>query len=350
MVGARPQFIKAAALSLEFSCQPGIEEIVVHTGQHYDKNMSEIFFRELNLPKPKYTLVKPDGNNAIMISHTLSELTKIIEYEKPNFILVYGDTDSTLAGAIAANKNGIRLIHVEAGLRSFDLNMPEEVNRKLTDNVADILFTTDDIATKNLQNEGCNAYTVEAGDIMLETLNLVKPLLKKRTPNDYALVTLHRKSNVENEKNLTEIAKAISVIAENRRIIFPVHPRTKERIVSVLTQFHCNQENLQLINPVGYIEMMELLLNSNFVITDSGGLQKEAVALQKPCVVLRTETEWKLLEKQNQLVTLDEITAQNILKKMAFNFNDNVTISDNIAKPSTIICKEILKFHSEVSA
>ena len=347
MIGARPQFIKAAALSLEIKNRANINEVIVHTGQHYDQNMSGIFFDQLRMPKPNYTLTKPAGNNSEMISGVISELNRIIFVEKPDYLLVYGDTDTTLAGALAANKNKLKLIHVEAGLRSFNIDMPEEVNRRVTDMVSCINFATDDIAVRNLQNEKTAGQVAKVGDIMLETLQIVLPELEQLQIGNYVLSTVHRQSNVDNENNLFEIVQALVQISQNQNVIIPVHPRTREKFINILKNLDYNPDKFKIIEPVGYIEMMQLLQSCSFVITDSGGLQKEAVMLQKPCIVLRLETEWKALEQKKYLVTLDNISTHNILSKLNFEFhrfNEFTKAKYNISKK---ICDYILNYHEQ---
>lgn len=347
MIGARPQFIKAAALSLEIKNRANINEVIVHTGQHYDQNMSGIFFDQLRMPKPNYTLTKPAGNNSEMISSVISELNRIIFIEKPDYLLVYGDTDTTLAGALAANKNKLKLIHVEAGLRSFNIDMPEEVNRRVTDMVSCINFVTDDIAVRNLETEKTAGQVVKVGDIMLETLQLVLPELEKLQIRNYVLSTVHRPSNVDNENNLFEIVQALVQISQDQNVIIPVHPRTREKFIHILKNLDYNPDKLKIIEPVGYIEMMQLLQSCSFVITDSGGLQKEAVMLQKPCIVLRLETEWKALEQKKYLVTLDNISTRNILSKLNFEFhrfNEFAVTKYNVSKK---ICDYILNYHKQ---
>jgi UDP-GlcNAc3NAcA epimerase len=348
VIGARPQFIKAAALSVRFMDDPGITEVIVHTGQHYDENMSQVFFNELSIPSPKYVLKKPSGNNLDMIANHLIELNKIIKLEQPDYLLVYGDTDSTLSGAIAANKNCVNLIHIESGLRSFNLDMPEENNRKLADCIADLLFTTDKTAQANLRNENISGKSVLVGDIMLETLSLVRDKLPKpsRTIN-YAIATIHRPSNIDSAENLEEILKALVELSKQWKIIIPTHPRSRKIIADALIRLNVSTEYIELIDPVGYLDMMSLVQYSQIVLTDSGGLQKEAVYLKRPCLVLRCETEWKFLENNNFVKVLDKIKCLEIVQKAHAEYNCDFSLLPDATNVSFKICKELREYHNE---
>ena len=341
-MGARPQFIKAAALSNQINLRNDFEEVMVHTGQHYDGNMSKIFFDQLSLPRPNYELKKAAGDNVDMIAHQLIELNQIIKFERPDYVLVYGDTDTTLAGALVANKNKVKLVHVESGLRSFNIDMPEENNRKLTDCISDLLFTTDEIAINNLRSENAYGEKLLVGDIMLETLYLIKAnvnLYEKVDP--YALVTLHRPSNVDQPKILNEILSALCVLSQDLDIIIPVHPRVGPKISQILGSINYGKNNIKLIEPLGYVEMLKLLNNASLVLTDSGGLQKEAVYLQKPCVVLRLETEWKYLQQRKYIHVLDDLTRDDILIKSQETFYDNYSELPDPTLVSKKICEKI---------
>lgn len=348
VIGARPQFIKAAALSARIAKTEGMVEVIAHTGQHYDANMSQVFFDDLGLPAPTYVMEKPKGNNLDMIAHQLVELNKIIGIEMPDYLLVYGDTDSTLAGAIAANKNNVKLVHVEAGLRSFNMDMPEENNRKITDCISDLLFTTDSIATSNLQNENSIGETEQVGDIMLETLLLVRQSLGP-APLDgsYAVATFHRPSNVDVHNNLLEILKAMAELSKERKIVIPTHPRSQQNIMRTLAELNEPDIDIQLIDPLGYVAMMELVKGSEFVFTDSGGLQKEAVYLNKPCLVLREETEWKVLEAENFLKTVPSIEFETIISIARSKFS---TDFERLPDPSSVskkICRKIKEHYGK---
>jgi UDP-GlcNAc3NAcA epimerase len=303
IVGARPQFIKAAALSIALR-ENNINEIIIHTGQHYDKNMSDVFFRELNIPKVKYNLNINNLNHGAMTGLMMMEIEKIIIKEKPNFIMVYGDTNSTLAGALAGKKLNIKIIHVEAGLRSYNIQMPEEVNRIVTDRISDILFCPSSGAKKNLFEEGQNIFDCiinVSGDVMEDALNLFMPIAEKKSKilkkynlkkNQFCICTLHRQENTDNQKKLKNIVLALNSISKNYNIIMPIHPRTE----SVLRKYNLDLM-VNLIPPVSYLDMLVLLKNCGLVMTDSGGLQKEAYFMDKYCITLRNETEWVELVK-----------------------------------------------------
>lgn len=297
VVGARPQFVKAAALSREMAKHPDITEVLVHTGQHYDANMSDIFFDELEIPKPNYNLSVANLNHGAMTGRMLEGIEQVILKEKPNMVLVYGDTNSTLAGALAAKKMHIKLAHVEAGLRSFDMQMPEEINRILTDRISDLLFCPTEQAVKNLRAEGfdnfdCNIY--QTGDIMYDAAlyyaqKAVKmPEIMQKIPREnYVLCTIHRAENTDNPERLKSIFEALDAINKEIKIILPLHPRTK----TILAKENINTD-VTIIEPVGYLIMTQLIKHCELVITDSGGLQKESYFFGKKCVVLRDSTEW----------------------------------------------------------
>ncbi|MCF8714886.1 UDP-N-acetylglucosamine 2-epimerase (non-hydrolyzing) [Joostella atrarenae] len=302
IVGARPQFIKAAVVSREFAKSKEIKEIIVHTGQHFDTNMSDIFFEEMQIPKPDYNLNINGLSHGAMTGQMLEKIEEVLLKERPDWVLVYGDTNSTLAGALAAKKLHIRVVHVEAGLRSFNDKMPEEINRILTDRISNILFCPTNTALKNLKNEGydnLNAKVVLSGDVMEDAAIFYKKLAKKPKnvdlEDDFILITLHRAENTDDEVKLREIFETLEDVAKNTQIIFPLHPRTKVK----LKQYNIDLKNITVIEPVGYLEMVYLLDKTKLVITDSGGLQKEAFFFNTPCVTLRDETEWVELIENN---------------------------------------------------
>lgn len=304
VIGARPQFIKAAPFSEEFR-RKNIE-ILVHTGQHYDQNMSEIFFDELGIPKPDYNLGVGSGSHGKQTARMLEGIEEIILKEKPDGLLVYGDTNSTLAGALAASKLHIPVYHVEAGLRSYNKLMPEEQNRILTDHISDILMCPTQTAVDNLKKEGITSGVVNTGDIMYEAvlrnINISKQKysngvwseeivsenrkLKQLTDKDYYLATIHRAENTDDPDKLTNIFKAFNEL--DRPVLLPLHPRTKKLIKDLAVPL----SNALIIQPVGYLLMLYLTSNARMVITDSGGLQKEAYFLKTPCTTLRDQTEW----------------------------------------------------------
>jgi UDP-GlcNAc3NAcA epimerase len=311
VVGARPQFIKASALSRAVKKFDNVEEIIVHTGQHFDKNMSDIFFEEMEIPTPKYQLEINSLSHGAMTGRMLEEIEKVILLEKPDYLLVYGDTNSTLAGALAAKKLHVKVAHVEAGLRSFNMNMPEEINRILTDRISDFLFCPTDTAIKNLTNEGydnidCNI--VKTGDVMYDaalfyaqkaavnSTVLATHSLKKEK---YVLATIHRQENTDNDENLSQIVKALNEINTKLDVVVPLHPRTRKMLEQkgITPAF-------KIIDPVGYIDMVQLTANAKLIMTDSGGLQKEAFFFHKNCVTMREQTEWvELVENGFNLTT-----------------------------------------------
>lgn len=297
IIGARPQFVKAAVISRVFQQRDDVEEILVHTGQHYDHNMSEIFFEEMEIPKPKYNLSINGLDHGAMTGQMLEKIEEVIKIENPEWVLVYGDTNSTLAGALAAKKKHVKVAHIEAGLRSFNIKMPEEINRILTDRISDILFAPTQTAIDNLKSEGYDnleAKVVRSGDVMLDAGMFYAQKSEERATlpssmfeGDFILCTLHRAENTDDKNRLTSIVDALNEIHETTRIVVPLHPRTS----GLLEKFGLKL-NVDLIDPVGYFDMIELLKNCSLVMTDSGGLQKEAYFFEKNCVTMRDETEW----------------------------------------------------------
>jgi len=294
ILGARPQFIKAGTVSREIAKHNDIDEVIVHTGQHYDTNMSDIFFEEMQIPKPNYFLGIGGKTHGAMTGQMMEKIEEVALRENPDWVLVYGDTNSTLAGALVATKLHIKLAHIEAGLRSFNMKMPEEITRILTDRVSNILFCPTKTAIDNLKNEGFDSFdckVVHSGDVMYDGALFYKKLAKKppyKIEDNFILCTIHRAENTDNENRLKSIFEALNEIGEEREIVLPLHPRTK-KIVQAL---NIDTQNLTIIEPVGYLEMVWLIDNCALVMTDSGGLQKEAYFFQKPCITLRDETEW----------------------------------------------------------
>jgi len=296
IVGARPQFIKAAVLSREIIKRKGIKEIIIHTGQHYDKNMSAVFFEEMNIPKPDYNLNINGLTHGAMTGQMLEKIEAVLIKEKPDWVLVYGDTNSTLAGALAAKKLHIKLAHVEAGLRSFNMKMPEEVNRILTDRISDILFCPTAAAITNLDKEGYKNIDTKillSGDVMEDAANFYRSEEKKpkgfKLETEFILSTVHRAENTDDKNKLTKIFNTLSKVSKTKPVVLPLHPRTKSKLI----EFNIKIDNsITILPPVSYLEMVYLLNNSKMVITDSGGVQKEAFFFKKPCITLREETEW----------------------------------------------------------
>lgn len=299
VVGARPQFIKAAAVSRALASEPRLTEVMVHTGQHFDPNMSRVFFDELSIPEPRHNLEVHSLGHGAMTGRMLERLEEVVLQEKPDLVLVYGDTNSTLAGALVARKLHVPLAHVEAGLRSFNLRMPEEVNRILTDRISDLLCCPTTRAVENLRAEGFERFScrvVQTGDVMqdsalhygrlaAERSTLVDRLSLRGGP--FALCTLHRAENTDDPGRLAAIVEALHQVARELPVVLPLHPRTTAAIRRQGLSI-----DLRVIEPVGYLDMIGLLRETQLVLTDSGGLQKEAYFFGKPCVTLRDETEW----------------------------------------------------------
>ena len=332
ILGARPQFIKAGSVSREIVKHKEIEEVLVHTGQHYDANMSDIFFDEMKIPKPNYFLGIGGKSHGAMTGQMIEKIEEVCIKEKPDWVLVYGDTNSTLAGAIVSSKLHIKLAHIEAGLRSFNMKMPEEVNRILTDRVSNILFCPTDTAVKNLKKEGFpflmtngEQRIANVGDVMQDGAIFYKHLSVKPSidfKDNFILCTIHRAENTDDEVRLKSIFDALNEIAIEKQIILPLHPRTKK----IIDNLNLMTENLTIIDPVGYLEMVWLIDHCSLVMTDSGGLQKEAYFFKKQCITLRDDTEWvELIDiGVNTLVGADKT---KILK--AYKNNNTFKLEDN---------------------
>ncbi len=299
VVGARPNYMKVAPIHRSFQkYKDRIKHLICHTGQHYDVNMSKIFFEELELPQPEFYLGVGSGSHAEQTAKIMIEFEKVLLNEKPDLVIVVGDVNSTIACSLVAVKLGIKVAHVEAGLRSFDRTMPEEINRLLTDQIADYLFVTEKSGLENLKNEGiADEKIFFVGNTMIDSLVYYLPKIEMSQilnelnlkEKEYVVITLHRPSNVDNPENLIKIFEQFRKIADKYKIVFPIHPRTKKTIQS--TNFHYNHINFLLIDPVGYISFIKLVKNSIAVITDSGGIQEETTFLKIPCLTLRENTE-----------------------------------------------------------
>lgn len=318
LVGARPQFVKAAALSRIFNLHYShkVDEIIVHSGQHYDNKMSTVFFKELEIPLPKYNLGVGSGSHANQTAEATIKLEKILINEEPDCLIVYGDTNTTLAGTLAASKLNIPIAHIESGLRSFNQTMPEEINRIITDALSTFLFCPTEESVKNLNHlksdkkgatSSLNPWVENVGDIMLDSSlfysnkasNEILTRLEIQ-PNGYVLATLHRDFNTDNKKRLKDIFSTLNKLGERLTIVMPLHPRTVQKLKE-----HNLQElnNIKIIPPVSYLEMLALESNSKFIITDSGGVQKEAFFFKKPSLILRKETEWiEIVDNGNALL------------------------------------------------
>lgn len=333
ILGARPQFIKAGSVSREIAKHSGLKELIVHTGQHYDANMSDVFFSEMKIPKPDYFLGIGGSSHGAMTGQMIEKIESILVKEKPDWVMVYGDTNSTLAGAIAATKLHIKIAHVEAGLRSFNMQMPEEVNRILTDRVSSLLFCPTQSAIHNLNIEGVNSWTTAnaylSGDVMQDGALFYKQLANKPEnipfKGKYILATVHRAENTDSEVRLVEIVEALNELSHRTQVVLPLHPRTRQKLKSLSIKL---SSNIMFIEPVGYLNMVWLIDNCELVMTDSGGLQKEAFFFGKPCITLRDETEWvELIEHQfNVLVGADKQKIINTYHQFTFNSDYSVNL------------------------
>jgi len=317
LIGARPQIIKEAILNNEFK-KHNVEEILVHSGQHYDFNMSDIFFQSLNVKTPDYNLGIGSGTHGEMTGRIMIKFEKIVMKEKPEVILVYGDTNTTLAGALVGAKLKIPVAHVEAGIRQEPKDMPEEINRVVTDHISTFLFCPSKIAVKNLENEGITKGVYFVGDVMYDLFKIMEPKFEDEaykefglSENEYIVLTLHRDFNVDNKEKLEKILKALKEISKIKPIFFPIHPRTKKRIKEF--GFERYLENVVMSEPLDYPKLMGIVKHSNKVITDSGGLQKEAYFAGKRCVVLMPDTGWRELVEAGWNMLADE---NNLVEKV----------------------------------
>lgn len=297
IVGARPQFIKSAVVSRLL--QHKVDEIIIHTGQHYDNNLSEIFFKDLDIPTPKYNLGVGSGSHGVQTGEMLARIEEVLVEENPDLVIVYGDTNSTLAGALAAVKLHIKVAHVEAGLRSYNRCMPEEINRVLTDHISDLLFCPSENAIQNLAKEGIEDGVMNVGDVMADSLFFATEKAKGHSkileklgvlPGTYMLATVHRAENTDDPKRLKNILQAFTALDDP--VIFPIHPRTKKAIFEHQLESLVEDSNVRIIEPLGYLDMVRIEESAKAILTDSGGIQKEAYWLQVPCITLRDETEW----------------------------------------------------------
>lgn len=298
VIGARPQFVKAAVVSHILAASPECEEVLVHTGQHFDRNMSDVFFDELEISPPNYNLGIDSLSHAAMTGRMMEQLENVILAENPDLVLVYGDTNSTLAGALTARKLHKKVAHIEAGLRSFNIKMPEEINRILTDRISDLLFCPTQTAVDNLKKEGYENFScqvINSGDVMFDAALFYRDKIRRQNQsilknlpfNEFVLCTVHREENTNEEENLRGIFEALNEIHRQIPVVLPLHPRTQKFL-----GLYQIETNVHLISPVGYLDMLVLLDKCSLVLTDSGGLQKEAYFLKKKCITLRDMTEW----------------------------------------------------------
>ncbi len=367
IIGARPQIIKAAALSraIKNNFSNEIEEIIVHTGQHYDQNMSQVFFDELGIPAPNYNLGVGSGKHGEQTAKMIEGIEDILLKENPDYLVVYGDTNSTLAGAIAASKIHIPIVHIEAGLRSFNKAMPEEINRICCDHCSTMLFSPTATGYKNLINEGFNPenkkpFTIDnpgiyhCGDVMYDnSLHFGSTVNSQQTtdfiPKDnYILCTIHRNNNTDEAKRLSAIIKALLRLSKEEEIVIPLHPRTKKLLdVNLSSDIYnelINNERIHIIPPASFLEMISLEKNASIVITDSGGVQKEAYFFKKPCIIMRSETEWKEIVEVGSAIIADA-NEENIVNGY-YHFKDNkITEYPELfgdGKAAEFICNELI--------
>lgn len=348
IVGARPQFIKLTCLSKIL--REKFNEIIVHTGQHYDSNLSKLFFEELKISDPDYNLEVGSSSQALQTGNMLIELEKVYIKERPDLVIVFGDTNSTISGALSAVKMNIPVLHIEAGLRSYNREMPEEINRIATDHMSDFLFAPTGVAMKNLEKEGLGERSYLTGDIMVDALkfNLPKALTRSNilkelniAKNDYFLLTLHRPYNVDDPIKLSKLLNLSGKI--NKRVVFPIHPRTKKVIKesNIIVM-----DNIILIQPVGYLDFIYLEKNAFKIITDSGGIQKEAYILKKPCITIRPETEWieTVTDGWNVLLEPDSENFVDVIENFEPEKEQSDIFGNNVAKRMIhLIEKVILK-------
>lgn len=327
VVGTRPNFVKIAPLMKEFSKYKDLEVKLVHTGQHYDKNMSDCFFKDLKIPHPDIFLGVSSGNQAEQTANILIKFNKVLEEENPNLVLVVGDVNSTVACALATVKKDIKLAHVEAGLRSFNRKMPEEINRIITDHISNFLFTTEVSANKNLIKEGITRGVYFVGNVMIDCLKLNLDKIDKSTILNklnlkeklFILATFHRAENVDEKSNLENIIKIINDISEIKKVIFPCHPRTKNNL-KVFNLMDSLNKNISIIEPLGYLDFIKLEKHAYCVLTDSGGIQEETTFLGTPCLTARKETERPITTEigTNTMVDLNQKNIKQMIKDLEF--------------------------------
>jgi UDP-GlcNAc3NAcA epimerase len=372
IIGARPQIIKASALSraIRVGFKEKIEEKIVHTGQHYDTNMSDIFFEELGIPLPDFNLAVGSLGHGAQTAIMIEKLEEIFIAEKPDAVVVYGDTNSTLAAAIAASKIGISLIHIEAGLRSFNKAMPEEINRIMCDHVSTLLFTPTASGINNLKKEGfnlnCNSKATldhpnvyHCGDIMYDNSLYFSEVADSKSTiiadlnlksNGFILTTIHRNANTDDPQRLSDIIRALidAVTTHNLTLVLPLHPRTQKMLpIQLDKELHAkliNNSNIKIIDPVGFFDIIALEKNSKLIVTDSGGLQKEAYFFGKPCVILREQTEWvEIVEVGNAvLVDANPSKIKMAIDEFLTNFEQPFPAIFGDGQAGTFICEKIV--------
>lgn len=371
VIGARPQIIKAAALSraIKEHFEKEVKEVIVHTGQHYDDNMSQVFFDELGIPAPNYNLGVGSASHGVQTAKMIEGIEEILLKEKPDYIVLYGDTNSTLAGAVAASKIHVPIVHIEAGLRSFNKSMPEEINRICCDHCSTLLFSPTATGYKNLVNEGFNPdnkrrFTIDnpgiyhCGDVMYDNSKHFANIADKKSQIldkeglrgvDYVICTIHRDNNTDQPERLNAIFKALLKISESKTVVLPLHPRTSKllnvNLEKSLFEKITNNPNIKILPPASFLDMIVLERHAQMVVTDSGGVQKEAFFFQKPCLILRTETEWKEIVECGAAVITDA-DEERIIKSFN-NYMENPPhkfpeiFGDG--KAAEFICKEMLE-------
>lgn len=331
IVGARPNFMKIAPLMDAYKAYPEVNPILVHTGQHYDKKMSDLFFRELCIPEPDINLGVGSASHAVQTAEIMKAFEIVIVKQKPDIVIVVGDVNSTIACGLVTVKMGVKLAHIEAGLRSFDRTMPEEINRLLTDSISDLLFCTEQSGVDNLKKEGVPEEKIFlVGNVMIDSLQKNIDKTEKSTildklelnGNNFAVLTLHRPANVDNPQVFRQILDALVAVQKDMPVIFPVHPRTNNNLLSnTLGKRVCEMPGLRMIDPLGYLDFVKLMSSAYVVLTDSGGIQEETTILRIPCLTLRENTERPITIKygSNQLVGTDTGKIISAYKKILAN-------------------------------
>ena len=371
VIGARPQIIKAAALSraIREHFSKEVQEVIVHTGQHYDDNMSQVFFDELGIPQPDYNLGVGSASHGVQTAKMIEGIEEILLKENPDYLVLYGDTNSTLAGAIAASKIHVPIVHIEAGLRSFNKSMPEEINRICCDHCSTLLFSPTATGFKNLINEGFNPdnkkkFTIDnpgiyhCGDVMYDNSKYFANIADNKSQIldkeglrgvDYVLCTIHRDNNTDQPERLNAIFKALLNISESKTVVLPLHPRTSKllniNLEKTLLERITNKPNIKILPPASFLDMIVLERHAQMVVTDSGGVQKEAFFFQKPCLILRTETEWKeIVECGAAVITdADEEKIVESFKDFIENPPHNYPEIFGDGNAAEFICKEMLE-------